>query len=303
LGPQRLRLIFSWLPEFAKSRGMERLIEFGQGCLVSAEWLAGMAVAFGLLAWLMPCNRGMAWWKDLRGFATDLVYWFFMPLVFRNGRALMLWGGALVLYGGREPPFQQLRNWPLWQQCLAVLLIQDFLEYWIHRAFHSRAAWKFHAVHHSPKVLDWLATTRFHPVNSLLEFALADVAVVLMGFSPAAIIALSPFNLIYSAMVHANLNWTFGPLRHVFASPVFHRWHHTTLEDGLNKNFAPTFPILDVIFGTFYMPAGRRPEQFGNGDSDFPEGFWGQMLYPFDETTAPQATTALPQPHLKDLAQ
>jgi WD40 repeat protein len=62
---------------------------------------------------------------------------------------------------------------------------------------------------------------------------------------------------------------------------VFHRWHHTQQEEGLDKNFASTFPFLDVIFGTFYMPAGKLPEQFGNGDPDFPEGFWGQFLHPF----------------------
>jgi sterol desaturase/sphingolipid hydroxylase (fatty acid hydroxylase superfamily) len=122
-----------------------------------------------------------------------------------------------------------------------------------------------------------------------------------MGFSPAAVIALSPFNLVYSAMVHANLNWTFGPLRHVFASPVFHRWHHTTAPEARDKNFAATFPVLDVIFGTFYMPARRRPEKFGIGESDFPEGFWGQMLFPFDDTRNPSLVAAVPQPHLKEL--
>ena len=48
----------------------------------------------------------------------------------------------------------------------------------------------------------------------------------------------------------------------------------------VDKNFAPTFPFFDVIFGTFYMPPGLRPEQFGNGDPDFPEGFWGQLFDP-----------------------
>jgi hypothetical protein len=82
-------------------------------------------------------------------------------------------------------------------------------------------------------------------------------------------------------MVHANLNWTFGPLRYFFASPVFHRWHHTMLEEGRDKNFASTFPLLDVLFDTFYMPAGKLPEEFGTGAPDFPEHFWGQMIHPF----------------------
>ena len=94
-------------------------------------------------------------------------------------------------------------------------------------------------------------------------------------------VVLAPFNLVYSAMVHANLNWTFGPLRYVLASPVFHRWHHTSEEEGLDKNFASTFPFLDLLFGTFYMPAGRRPEVYGTNDKAVPIGFVGQTVYPF----------------------
>src|SRR5262249_57144412 len=109
----------------------------------------------------------------------------------------------------------------------------------------------------------------------------------LLGFSPAALLVLAPFNTVYSAMVHANLRWTFGPLRYVFASPVFHRWHHTTLAEGRDRNFAPTFPFLDLLFGTFYMPPGRLPEEFGSGAADFPEDFWGQFIHPFRRAKPP----------------
>ena len=120
-----------------------------------------------------------------------------------------------------------------------------------------------------------------HVLNLLLSFILADVVVLLLGFSPEALLILAPFNIVYSSMVHANLNWTFGPLRFVFASPVFHRWHHTAEGTGINKNFAPTFPVLDLLFGTFYMPPGEVPQHFGNGDHEYPEDFWGQFIHPF----------------------
>ena len=242
-------------------------------------WLVGLTVVFGLLARLTPCNPGMYWWKNLRTVATDFVYWFIVPLFMVTCRKVMIIVGIALLFAGHEPGFALVKHLALWQQCLAILLIQDVLLYFSHRVFHTRMAWKFHAVHHSPTVLDWMSTSRFHPINLLLAGSSADVAVQLMGFSPAALVVLTPFNIVYSAMVHANLNWTFGPFKYFFASPVFHRWHHTTLAEGLNKNFAPTFPLLDVIFGTFYMPAGKLPEHFG--DPDFPEGFCGQFLYPF----------------------
>jgi sterol desaturase/sphingolipid hydroxylase (fatty acid hydroxylase superfamily) len=263
---------------------MSLIIFLAEYWLTSLAWLAGLSAIFGLLAWGMPCNPGMYWWKDLRAFATDCVYWFIVPLFTRIGRALLLMGGLVLFFDGNEPQVLPVKHWPLWQQCVAVLVLQDVMLYWIHRIFHTRFAWKFHAVHHSPTTVDWMTTTRFHPVNNLLEFGLADVAVVLLGFSPLAVVTLTPFNIVYSAMVHANLNWMFGPFRYVLASPVFHRWHHTTEAQGLDRNFASTFPVLDLIFGTFFMPAGQLPAQYGTTDSNVPTGFWGQLLYPFRGT-------------------
>jgi sterol desaturase/sphingolipid hydroxylase (fatty acid hydroxylase superfamily) len=49
---------------------------------------------------------------------------------------------------------------------------------------------------------------------------------LLCGISPDIFVVVGPFNIITSCLVHANLNWTFGPLRYVLVSPVFHRWHH-----------------------------------------------------------------------------
>ena len=260
---------------------MERIADLGDFWLNTLEWIAGLTLAFGILVRLMPCNPGMYWWKNPRAAATDFMYWFIVPLFLRVARTLLLWAGIKLLFGGMEPRPLPVQQMPLWLQCLAILLIQDALLYIVHRIFHMRLAWKYHAVHHSPTVLDWMSTARFHPINTLFAFTFADVAVLLMGFSLEALLLLTPFNLIYSAMTHANLNWTFGPLRYVFASPVFHRWHHTTENEGIDKNFASTFPFLDLMFGTFYMPSRKLPAQFGNGETDFPEDFWGQLLHPF----------------------
>jgi sterol desaturase/sphingolipid hydroxylase (fatty acid hydroxylase superfamily) len=260
---------------------MEWLANVGDVWRMTAMWVGGLGAVFAVLVTFMPCNRGMYWWTDLRAVAADFMYWFVMPLGVRIGRWYMLLAGVILCFGGRQPDFLPVKHLPIWQQIVLMLVIQDVLLYWIHRLFHVGWAWKIHAVHHSPKVLDWMSTGRFHPINSLLEFGFVDTVVLLLGFSGPAFDTLVLFNLLYSSMVHANLNWTFGPLRYVLASPIFHRWHHTTEEAGLNKNFASTFPILDLMFGTFYMPAGELPKEFGTGQADFPEGFWAQLVYPF----------------------
>jgi sterol desaturase/sphingolipid hydroxylase (fatty acid hydroxylase superfamily) len=92
---------------------------------------------------------------------------------------------------------------------------------------------------------------------------------------------IGPFITAHSAFVHANLNWTLGPFKYVIAGPVFHRWHHTAADRGGSSNFAGTFPIWDLLFGTFYMPEHEMPDAYGIADKSFPEGFSAQMLYPF----------------------
>jgi sterol desaturase/sphingolipid hydroxylase (fatty acid hydroxylase superfamily) len=78
----------------------------------------------------------------------------------------------------------------------------------------------------------------------------------------------------------------------VIAGPVFHRWHHTAAEHGGEKNFAPTFPVLDLLFGTFYMPKQTLPDRYGIADKTFPANFCAQMLYPFRREAAPGASFA-----------
>jgi sterol desaturase/sphingolipid hydroxylase (fatty acid hydroxylase superfamily) len=175
---------------------------------------------------------------------------------------------------------------PLWVQIIGYLVITDFLLYWNHRAFHRGILWKYHAIHHAPEDLEWTSAARFHPVNQALGAATVDVLALLVGISPDIFLVVGPFDIITSCLVHANLNWTFGPLRYVFVSPVFHRWHHA--RDVRDKNFASTFALWDLMFGTAYMPAGVRPSGYGIDDAEMPDGMWAQIAYPLLQRDEPQ---------------
>ncbi len=127
-------------------------------------------------------------------------------------------------------------------------------------------------MHHASEDLEWISAWRFHPFNLMFGTVLVDVAFILAGISTDIFLVVGPFNILTSAMVHANLNWTFGPLKYVIASPVFHRWHHTAPEEGGMKNYAGTFSLWDRLFGTFYMPEGVLPEKIRHRRSAIPEG-------------------------------
>lgn len=250
---------------------------------------AGIALAFTALSYWSACNPGQPWWRK-RDIATDVLYWFLIPLMARFVRIGLLVIGAALLFDihgtealigfymhGHGP----LSTLPLWLQIVVFLVASDLLLYWIHRGFHRPAMWKYHAVHHSSEELEWISAARFHPVNIFLGTVAVDVALLLAGISPEVMIVVGPFTIAYSALVHANLNWTFGPFKYVLASPVFHRWHHTAADEGGEKNFASTFPVIDWIFGTFYMPERELPKAYGIDDKEFPDGFGSQLLYPF----------------------
>jgi sterol desaturase/sphingolipid hydroxylase (fatty acid hydroxylase superfamily) len=270
------------------------VLVMGETLLKVLPVTVALAALFTVLSYFWSCNATGPWWRK-RELLTDLCYWFFVPLVARMVRIGSLVLGAALIFNvhgeteliaffdnGHGP----LATLPLWAQAILFLVASDIMLYWIHRAFHGGAMWKYHAVHHSSEHLDWISAARFHPVNLFLGTVAVDVVLLLAGISPNVMVWLGPFTIFHSAFVHANLNWTLGPLKYVIATPVFHRWHHTSLEEGGNTNFASTFPLWDILFGTFRMPEGRLPDNYGAPDAAVPNGFSAQLAYPFKQLKA-----------------
>jgi len=188
---------------------------------------------------------------------------------------------------------------PQWLMLLELLVLGDVIGYWVHRWFHSRRLWTFHAVHHSSRRLDWLSALRVHPVNDLVTKLVQAAALAGLGFPLKPLAGYVLFLTFYSALLHANLSWSFGPLRYVIASPLFHRWHHTTEEQGLDKNYAPILPLLDLAFGTFYLPRGVQPTRFGTSRTRLPDTYIGQLAFPFRRAERPLGNPVSPVPRTR----
>lgn len=182
---------------------------------------------------------------------------------------------------GVTPYETPVTSLPMPAQVALFLVVADFSGYWAHRALHARPRlWRIHSIHHSSRQLDWLSALRVHPLNDVITAIALGVPVLLLGFRPAAFGAYILFIGLYAVLLHANLPWSFGWLRYVVASPVFHRWHHTTEREGLDKNFAGLLPLWDILFGTLHLPRNRQPMVFGILGEAPPERFWGQLLHP-----------------------
>jgi sterol desaturase/sphingolipid hydroxylase (fatty acid hydroxylase superfamily) len=255
-----------------------------QGLLIS---FVVLFVLFGTLRFLRPREKRLPVLR--RGFWTDLAYWGFTPLVTRAitraSVVVAIVPVALLIYGKVDKDlllngFGPASRLPLWLQAVAILILGDFVGYWMHRAFHGARLWRFHAVHHSSVDLDWLSAVRLHPVNDALMRIAGTLPVLVLGFAPVAVAGVVPVLTLMAILVHANLDWDWGPLRGVVASPRFHRWHHTDEESARDKNFSGLLPLWDILFGTYHMPKDTTPERFGTA-TPVPAGLIGQMLFPF----------------------
>jgi sterol desaturase/sphingolipid hydroxylase (fatty acid hydroxylase superfamily) len=275
-------------------------------------WFMLLAVVFWTVEFFWPSLPAQRKWRA--GLGTDLLYWFFSPLVTKSISQLIILIALvpfLLLIGYQleeEALDTALKEghglvllWPRWLQVLVILVGGDFIEYWSHRCFHSRRLWRFHAIHHCSKEVDWLSSVRLHPIDDLGTRICTTVPFVLLGFSPVIIAVYLPFLTVYAFLLHANVSWTFGPFRYVLASPAFHRWHHAKEDEARDKNFAGMFPIYDLLFGTYYAPVDRQPAAFGVHDDSVPEGFLGQLVYPF-QPRRPQTTAVATPGHLAEAA-
>jgi sterol desaturase/sphingolipid hydroxylase (fatty acid hydroxylase superfamily) len=170
---------------------------------------------------------------------------------------------------------------PVWLQFFEMLFLADIVSYWLHRAFHTVPwLWNFHAIHHSSLQMDWLAGSRSHIVDTFLNRFLGFVPIFIMGFSPAALYVYLVFVSFHAVYIHANVRHRWPYLRWVFATPEFHHWHHTSDEEGIDKNFAVFLSFIDVIFRTAHLP-DYWPKRYGTTKFQPPETYLGQLAYPF----------------------
>lgn len=245
-----------------------------------------LAPAFWLLERLRPATPVS---RTRRALFVDLGYWLVTPLATGTlSRGLVL--GLVALFArlaghdgegaevlARLEAGAPIARLPLPAQLGLAVVLADLLGYWSHRARHRAGLWRLHAVHHGAEELTALAAARMHPLDEMLDAALIDVPLLLLGFPFPVVAALGPFFVLHTLLLHANVPWGFGPLAKVLASPRFHRRHHA--RELPPANYAGVFSAFDVLFGTFDLPA-RDAAPFGVPARDVPESLLGQLAYP-----------------------
>jgi sterol desaturase/sphingolipid hydroxylase (fatty acid hydroxylase superfamily) len=194
---------------------------------------------------------------------NDLAYYFLSSLVPAALMSVPLAVLATLVQKVLPAGFHDsVHGLPLWLTISAGLIVADIGSYWGHRLSHEIGfLWRFHAIHHSAEHIDFLVN------GGMLPIAITLIG-TFMGF-----------------FLHANVRLRFGPLEWLVATPAFHHWHHSRT-DHIDHNYAATFPWIDRMFGTLYLPE-HFPADYGI-QTPMPATLIGQLLSPMESPTVVQ---------------
>jgi sterol desaturase/sphingolipid hydroxylase (fatty acid hydroxylase superfamily) len=268
--------------------------------------LVGLGAAFFLAERLRPAHAEQGFFK--RDFFVEAGYPMFntvfgAPVI----GVLLAWSitpivQTLPVHHVLQPVADVL---PLIAQIFLALLVIDIAVYVEHRYIAHGPLWEFHALHHMTPEVSWLTWARVHPVNGLTIAMTATTLHYVLGFEGAAAAAAGTIAGSISIWEHSNTSFAWPRrLQWLFVSPRFHRWHHSSDAEAIDKNFCLIFPFLDLLMGTYYCP-DRLPSAYGvhRGAADEPEipgRLAAQLWYPFPATFAAFGRRLSREPIRKD---
>ncbi|MFA5883738.1 MAG: sterol desaturase family protein [Acidimicrobiia bacterium] len=242
------------------------------------EVLVGLVV---LAALFVPLERLFALrrQKVLRpGLCTDLTHFLLNTMIVTVLTVAFVAAGALPLIWLRAIDVESFLPGVV-AVPLAVLFVLVG-QYWGHRMTHQVPwLWRFHAVHHSIERMDWVASARLHPVDQAFTQAFTVMPLFLLGYGQVAVVGVGAAVALLALFQHANVRVRFPGLRWLVNTPEWHHWHHAVDASARDKNFG--VPLVDLCFGTAYLPNGSRPTGFGTDDPVPPDGYLRHLAYPF----------------------
>jgi sterol desaturase/sphingolipid hydroxylase (fatty acid hydroxylase superfamily) len=234
---------------------MQHTVEFITFCIL----IFGAATMITLER-IFPYTKGMPFFRE--GFWIDLVWYtliqsFFLKIIIFD---------YIILPIDSHYHLSSLRivsDWPVYCQVLFFLVTHDLYIYWFHRwQHHSKLLWRTHEAHHSVTQVDWLAGSRSHVLEIIINQTIEFAPIVLLGADPMVVPIKACFDAVWGMYIHSNINVRSGKLQYFINGPEMHQWHHAEDKNVYYANFSTKFAFWDWIFGTAYLP-NKKPLYFG----------------------------------------
>jgi lathosterol oxidase len=259
------------------------------GPAIGLDWflldILMMTLIFSPIEVLWPAYREQSVFRS--EWLTDIVYFLSTHLPLQITTFLILLPATQLSSVLNIPVLTRaVGHLPWIVQFFLAVLVADLAEYAIHRAFHKVPfMWRFHAIHHSSKALDWIAGSRSHIVDDVAVRGFILIPMMCV-FSHNMLVAYLFFVNIHATWAHCNYGPTIKWLEPFLVQPRYHHWHHTSQPEAIDRNFAIHFPWIDRLFGTHYLPEDKWPDHYGLNNETIPAGFWRQTFYPLTRSKA-----------------
>lgn len=239
------------------------------------------AIIIAILEFVIPYHK--KWHPRLKELRTDISYTIFVQILLPKLLGFLVVIGILehVQHEGLVIESLWPHQWHVVFQVMAMMIIAEFLRYWLHRAAHTwKPLWRLHAVHHSPKKLYWLNTSRFHPLEKGIQFLFDSLPFIFLGVSAEVLSIYFVFYALNGFFQHSNINLRMGFLNYIISSAELHRWHHSKLYKQSGNNFGNNLIIWDIIFGSRFLPNNQKVQDLGLYNRAYPMTFTKQMMSP-----------------------
>ncbi len=236
--------------------------------LLSPLLIGGAAVGIAALERALPYDPRQRLFRP--GFFTDF-FWYTLVQSYVLGLVIQ----AVILWMDGHPGWSRHRfmaGWPVLAQLAFFWVTHDFYIYVFHRAQHrNRWLWRTHEAHHSGKDVDWLAGSRSHSLEILINQTVEYAPIVLLGAHPDVALMKGVLDAVWGMYIHSNVDVRSGWLQYVVNGPEMHRWHHADSVDRRSVNFSTKIAVWDWLFGTAYLPPDKPPGYGLWGGEPFPE--------------------------------
>lgn len=143
-----------------------------------------------------------------------------------------------------------------WYVSFAIVVVAlDLYKYTFHRLQHAVPfLWAMHSFHHSANGITFITGGRHFWLERVLSDAFLPIMAVLFRIPPDMAIAAAFIFFLPDACAHLNVRIPLGRFVTWINNPQWHRIHHSVQIEHRDKNFAAFFPLLDILFGTAWVP-------------------------------------------------
>lgn len=248
-------------------------LQFGPG----TAWLFTSLLIF--LRYALPASLAFMLiykWKRKEWFAWKIQQKFPKPAQIRHEimyslfTSLLFGGMALGVFLLRKVGYGQLyfevseHGWAyLIFSLIFLMLAHDTYFYWIHRLMHHPKLFhRFHLVHHKSTNPTPYTSFSFHPLESVLEFAIIPVLTLLLPIHAVVFFLFTLLSIAFNIFGHTGYEISpSGFTRHRlfkwFNTPTHHNMHH----HQSRYNYSLYFNIWDRLMGTNHPDYDRYFEE------------------------------------------